>query len=75
MTTVPIHVEAYILKRFLVVLSVLLRFADSDYPFGIFKLFLLKYGLQSLNKDIYWLCRSPKYKMCQIDGVCMITGV
>jgi len=25
-----------------IVLSVLLRFSDSDYPFGIFKLFLLK---------------------------------
>jgi hypothetical protein len=34
-----------------IVLSVLLRFTDSDYPFGIFKLFLIpfKYFLSLTN--------------------------
>jgi hypothetical protein len=31
----------FLLLSFSIVLSVLLRFTDSDYPFGIFKLFLL----------------------------------
>jgi len=30
----------FVLFLFAIVLSVLLRFMDSDYPFGIFKLFL-----------------------------------
>jgi len=32
-----------------IVLSVLLRYADSDYPFGIFKLFL---DIKEINLDI-----------------------
>jgi len=30
----------FLTKLFTIVLSVLLRYTDSDYPFGIFKLFL-----------------------------------
>jgi hypothetical protein len=33
-------VQNFVLLYFSIVLSVLLRFTDSDYPFGIFKLFL-----------------------------------
>ena len=38
----------YVLFLFTIVLSVLLRFMDSDYPFGILKLFLeiSQYGCQ-----------------------------
>ena len=31
---------SFVLFRLVIVLSVLLRYTDSDYPFGIFKLFL-----------------------------------
>jgi hypothetical protein len=34
----------YVLFLFAIVLSVLLRCTDYDYPFGIFKLFLLNRG-------------------------------
>jgi len=34
----------------MIVLSVLLRYSDSDYPFGIFKLFLRK---MILNTAVY----------------------
>jgi len=32
--------QYYVLFLLTIVLSVLLRYTDSDYPFGIFKLFL-----------------------------------
>ena len=32
----------FVLFRLAIVLTVLPRFTDSDYPFGIFKLFLIK---------------------------------
>jgi len=34
----------FVLFLLAIVLSVLLRYTDSDYPFGIFKLFLLYVG-------------------------------
>jgi hypothetical protein len=37
----------FVLFLLTIVLSVLLRFTDSDYPFGIFKLFL---------SPVYFLC-------------------
>jgi hypothetical protein len=37
----PIVVCPFILFLLAIVVSVLLRFTDSDYPFGIFKLFLI----------------------------------
>ena len=36
-----IVVCSFVLFLLAIVLSVLLRYADSDYPFGIFKLFLI----------------------------------
>ena len=33
-----------------IVLSVLLRYTDSDYPFGIFKLFLMTVKSQDINE-------------------------
>ena len=38
----------FVLFLFAIVLSVLLRFTNSDYPFGIFKLFLINYIIQEL---------------------------
>jgi hypothetical protein len=42
-----------------IVLSVLLRYTDADYPFGIFKLFLQQYNKTTdkqtyLKKNILW---------------------
>jgi hypothetical protein len=34
-------------------LSILLRFSDSDYPFGIFKLFFLGYILRIPVRTLY----------------------
>jgi hypothetical protein len=39
----------FLLLSFSIVLSVLLRFTDSDYPFGIFKLFLLVMVMMIIN--------------------------
>ena len=39
----------YMIYCFVIALSVLLRFTTSDYPFGIFKLFLLLVGLLTLS--------------------------
>jgi hypothetical protein len=39
----------YMIYCFVIALSVLLRFTASDYPFGIFKLFLLFVGLLTLS--------------------------
>jgi len=41
----------FVLFLLTIVLSVLLRYTDSDYPFGIFKLFLLKIE----DRDIFHL--------------------
>ena len=37
-------ISLFVIFRFAIVLSVLLRFTDSDYPFGIFTLFLEDIG-------------------------------
>jgi len=37
------YLYPFVLVLLAIVLSVLLRFTDSDYPFGIFKLFFLQY--------------------------------
>ena len=39
----------FLLLSISIVLSVLLRFTDSDYPFGIFKLFLLVMVMMIIN--------------------------
>ena len=41
-----------------IVLSVLLRFTDSDYPFGIFKLFLgkRKFNINGGGQYIQYIC-------------------
>jgi hypothetical protein len=39
----------FLLLSFSIVLSVLLRFTDSDYHFGIFKLFLLVMVMMIIN--------------------------
>ena len=41
-----------------IVLSVLLRYTDSDYPFGIFKLFLLK-----LEFNFFFKSNCPKSQL------------
>ena len=41
----------FLLFLFAIVLSVLLRYTDSDYPFGIFKLFLWKILMNLRNKE------------------------
>jgi len=45
-----IVVFPFVLFLLAIVLSVLLRFRDADYPFGIFKLFLHELGTVNLNK-------------------------
>ena len=39
------YIYVYVLFLLAIVLSVLLRYTDSDYPFGIFKLFLLLFWI------------------------------
>jgi len=44
--TIPLQANRQLTRSFFlltIVLSVLLRYTDSDYPFGIFKLFLQAY--------------------------------
>jgi hypothetical protein len=41
--------------RLAIALSVLLRYMDSDYPFGIFKLFILQIRIGLLHTLIYAL--------------------
>jgi hypothetical protein len=45
----PGFVCPFVLFLFAIVLSVLLRFTDSDNPFGIFKLFLYPFCFLSLR--------------------------
>ena len=58
----------FVLFLLAIVLSVLLRFTDSDYPFGIFKLFLINYIIQELyfavvkGKIIDISIKSPKVR-------------
>jgi hypothetical protein len=54
------------------VLSVLLRYTDSDYPFGIFKLFLLRPFTQSKTAMIR-LCREASY--CKLSLTTNYLGV
>jgi hypothetical protein len=48
------HCLSFELFLLTIVLSVLLRFTDSDYPFGIFKLFFLR-----LSSNISWSLQLP----------------
>jgi hypothetical protein len=46
-----------------IVLSVLLRYTDSDYPFGIFKLFLLLHFHHWYITQFYHLYKLTGYNM------------
>jgi hypothetical protein len=43
-----------------IVLSVLIRFTDSDYPFGIFRLFLTRFTILLKKKKEEEICWSEK---------------
>ena len=45
----------YVLFLLAIVLSVLFRYSNSDYPFGIFELFLNNFRLLSFN-DVFAIC-------------------
>ena len=47
----------FVLFLFAIVLSVLLRYTNYDYPFGIFKLFLFKKDVVRTDFDIYVLIK------------------
>ena len=51
-----------------IVLSILLRFTDSDYPFGIFKLFLL-FFFSRQNKQRFDKEKQEKEDRMQLVGV------
>ena len=50
---------SFVLFLLAIVLSVLLRHTDSDYPFGIFKLFLLTFSAAFNNIEIINMSWSP----------------
>jgi hypothetical protein len=43
---------SFVLFRLIIVLSVLLRFTESDYPFDIFKLFFGKVNISKVTEDV-----------------------
>ena len=57
-----------------IVLSVLLRYTDSDYPFGIFKLFLYCYG-SLIVPILKSYCPRSYYVMALSTSICAITLV
>jgi hypothetical protein len=59
MYVLQIVVCPFVLFLLAIVLSVLLRYTDSDYPFGIFKLFLHKI----LLKDVIFMTPPRPFRM------------
>ena len=68
-------VDPFVLILLAIVLSVLLRYTDSDCPFGIFKLFIAKTELQYhrllTNESIDSFCFLPLFCMKQILVKCI----
>jgi len=53
-----------------IVLSVLLRYTDSDYPFGIFKLFILYMGGNKIGRGNTRILDTKMYVLI----ICFATG-
>jgi hypothetical protein len=74
MTNLKVVVCSFVLFLLAIVLSVLLRFTDSDYPFGIFKLFLLMIVcLVAVLLQVIWLLFNVKCSG-RVSSSCSTSG-